>query len=87
MKKLKVSARLSRWGQALYYPRDLHQLPLFEWQRRIKRQQIYSAIDRVRGRFGLESLTTLTAHSAHLARDAEREALPAYGGRESTPAA
>ena len=59
--------------------RDLHQLPLFEWQRRIKRQQLYAAIDSVRDRFGLGSLTTVTAHSAHMARDAERAA--------STPAA
>jgi len=66
--------------------RDLHQLPLFEWQRRIKQQELYCAIDSVRDRFGLESLTTLTAHSARLAR----ESLPAYGGPEraaSTPAA
>jgi len=54
--------------------RDLHQLPLFEWQRRIKQQELYCAIDSVRDRFGLESLTTLTAHSARLARDADRAA-------------
>ncbi len=53
--------------------RDLHQLPLFEWRRRIRQQELYAAVDSVRDRFGLESLTTLTAHSARLARDAERE--------------
>jgi len=53
-----VGVRLSR------LVRDLHQLPLFEWERRMQQKNLCAALDRIHHRFGLESITPLaTARS------------------------
>jgi len=44
--------------------RDLHQLPLFEWERRIRQQNLYGAVDRIRGLYGHGALMTATASTA-----------------------
>jgi len=50
-----VGVRLSR------LVRDLHQLPLFEWERRMRQKNLYAALDRIHHRFGLEAITPLAA--------------------------
>jgi DNA polymerase-4 len=48
--------------------RDLSQIPLFEWERRLQQQQLCAALDGIRSRYGqraVSSLTALSAMSAH----------------------
>ena len=48
--------------------RDLHQIPLFEWECRLRQQRLYSALDGIRTRYGAGAVATLTAHSAAASR-------------------
>ncbi len=49
--------------------RDLHQLPLFEWERRIRQQNLYGAVDRIRDLYGHGALMTATASTARDPQD------------------
>lgn len=50
-----VGVRLSR------LVRDLHQLPLFEWERRMRQKNLHAALDKIHHRFGLEAIVPLAA--------------------------
>jgi DNA polymerase-4 len=50
-----VGVRLSRLAK------NLHEIPLFEWEKRLKKKALYIAVDKVRSRLGKDSLLPLLA--------------------------
>lgn len=50
-----VGVRLSR------LTKNLHEIPLFEWEKRLKKRAFYQAVDEVRGKLGLKSALPLSA--------------------------